>query len=340
MNNQGTYMEKTEIQQSGANKQAHIIDDHFKVERTTTKKPDGIVVFFDELFQDWVSVFKSHSTETEPAEILEDYKQAQEKLSQHEKDTLKYKAFSPKEKYEHWLRHAVMIAFNGERMSWSESIQVDSMRYLEPEIDKYLPFIIRSLTQSIIDEGIFESEEEVLQAHFILDEEAKKHVKIDTIEWVSMDKSVLAEKLWNLFYDSLGLILREISEKIESESSVADEIGETELAKSLSDVSDHLRTASGHIITAWEICLPYISTDFPNLKHTHKIEGIGISNLELTGRIVKLRYNNLSSFLWLLSSKISKDWDADGDRGRKKLSNELHLAAEQIAEAGKLLIKI
>ncbi|EKD44558.1 MAG: hypothetical protein ACD_71C00103G0005 [uncultured bacterium (gcode 4)] len=332
-------MENTDIQQSGANKQTHTIDDHFKVERTTTKKPDGIAVFFDELFQDWVSVFKSHSMETEPTEILEDYKQAQEKFSQHEKNTLKYKALSPKEKYEHWLRHTVMIAFNGGRMSWSESIHVDSMRYLEPQIDKYLPFIIRSLAQSMINENIFESEEEVLQAHFILDEEAKKHVKIDTIEWISMDQPTLAEKLWDLFYDSLWLVLKELSVKIESESLWAKEIGEGELAESLSKAGNSLNMASDHIMRAWEICLPYMSADFLNLKHTHKIEEIGISNLELTDRIVKLRYDNLSSFLWLLSSKISKDWGADGARGRKKLSNELHLASEQITEAGKFLVK-
>ena len=110
--------------------------------------------------------------ETEPTKILDDYKQDQERLSKHEKDVLKYKTSSPKEQYEHWLRHAVMIAFNGERMTGSESIHVDSMRHLEPQIDKYLPFVIRSLTKSLISEG-YDSEDEVLQAHFIFDEEAK-----------------------------------------------------------------------------------------------------------------------------------------------------------------------
>jgi hypothetical protein len=51
MNNQGNLMESSETQHPTTNKQTIVIDDHFKVERTTTKRPDdGVVVFFDELF--------------------------------------------------------------------------------------------------------------------------------------------------------------------------------------------------------------------------------------------------------------------------------------------------
>jgi hypothetical protein len=74
------------------------------------------------------------------------------------------------------------------------------------------------------------------------------------------------------------------------------EIGEGELAEALSKAGNSLKMASDHIIRAWEICLPYMSTDFLSLKHTHKIEEIGISNLELTDRIAKLQYDSLSSF--------------------------------------------
>ena len=50
-----------------------------------------------------------------------------------------------------------------------------------------------------------------------------------------MTQSALAEKIGDLFYDSLSSILKELAQTMTSESSVANEIGENELSKSLSE---------------------------------------------------------------------------------------------------------
>jgi hypothetical protein len=38
------------------------------------------------------------------------------------------------------------------------------------------------------------------------------------------------------------------------------------------DISENLKKASNHIMTAWQICLPYISHNFPVMKHTSEIK--------------------------------------------------------------------
>ena len=42
-------------------------------------------------------------------------------------------------------------------------------------------------------------------------------------------------------------------------------------------ISENLKKASNHIMTAWQICLPYISHNFPVMKHTSEIKWIDIS---------------------------------------------------------------
>ena len=83
-------------------------------------------------------------------------------------------------------------------------------------------------------------------------------------------------------------------------------------------------------MTAWEICLPYVSHDFPEMKHTTEIKWLDIDKEELAKRISNLVNNQLKDFLEKLSAKIHKDWKADEWRKRIKLATELYACAEKL----------
>lgn len=210
-------------------------------------------------------------------------------------------------------------------------------KFWEENPDKYLPWIIEEL--------YWLYDENALEMIFMLDEQAKKYLEIhwnlaksseqvwsvidwdivkknksSTIEWVDFSFEELAEKIWDLFYDSLSSFLSSLGWKIDN-----------------AEITKLLNEASSHIMKAWEICLPYVWEWFPNLKHSSEIKWLDIDNEELAKRISKLMDSELAKFLELLSSKIHKDWEADKWRWRIKLSNELFACAERLKQASNLV---
>jgi hypothetical protein len=178
---------------------------------------------------------------------------------------------------------------------------------------------------------------------FILDEQAKKYLathsslsshskqvesiinwssvkknKTSNIEGVDLSSEELAERVWNLFYDSLTWFVSLLWHEIR------------EWNKELSHVWEYLKKASFNIYNAWTICQPYVWEWFPNLKHSNDIKWIEISREQLTERIANLTDYLLKKFLLDLSKKIHKDWLADEWRWRKKLATELFEASKNI----------
>lgn len=68
-------------------------------------------------------------------------------------------------------------------------------------------------------------------------------------------------------------------------------------------------------------------------KHTKQVKDIDLDNKELAIRIGDLYYDSLSEFLQDLSQKLHEDGIADKNRGRKKLSDSLFQASEDIKKA-------
>lgn len=195
----------------------------------------------------------------------------------------------------------------------------------EPEIDKMVNWMIEWIME-LSDM----SREDVIFRHFILDEESNKYVKTSNVEWIDISQDVLVENVWDLFYDSLSSFLDTLWDKISDFSKIEWELENQEKSLKLQLISENLKKASNHIMTAWQICLPYISHNFPVMKHTSEIKWIDISKEELAVKISKLEYEKLYNFLNKFSNKIHKDWLADEKRWRKKLSNELFEAAKLI----------
>lgn len=210
-------------------------------------------------------------------------------------------------------------------------------KFWEENPDKYLPWIIEEL--------YWFYDENALEMIFMLDEQARKYLEIhwnlaknseqvwsvidsdivkknksSVIEWVDFSLEELAEKIWDLFYDSLSSFLSSLGWKIDN-----------------AEITRLLNEASSNIMKAWEICLPYVWEWFPNLKHSSEIKWLDIDNEELAKRISKLMDSELAKFLELLWAKIHKDWEADKWRWRIKLSNELFACAERLKQASNLV---
>jgi uncharacterized protein YbcI len=195
---------------------------------------------------------------------------------------------------------------------------------LEPNFDVFIPWIMESLKDfwyTIEVEDIF-----------TLDEKAKKTLelsnnisnnsyqventistKTERIEWIDISNEELAEKIGDLFYDSLSSFMSSLWEKLDN-----------------TEISHLLQEASQHIMTAWEICLPYVSHDFPEMKHTTEIKWLDIDKEELAKRISNLVDSELKDFLGKLSAKIYKDGKADEWRNRIKLATQLYSCAEKL----------
>ncbi|MDP2090781.1 MAG: hypothetical protein Q8K30_04245 [Candidatus Gracilibacteria bacterium] len=214
--------------------------------------------------------------------------------------------------------------------------------YLESNFDRFIQGIMLALE----DLGFTGSIEDI----FILDEQAKKYLathsslsshskqvenivngsavkknKTSSIEGVEFSSEELAERVGNLFYDSLTGFVSLLGQEIKK--------GDTNLFQ----VGEYLKKASFSIYNAWTICLPYVGEGFPNLKHSDDIKGIEISREELVERIANLTDDLLKKFLLDLSKKIHKDGLADEGRGRKKLATELFEASKNIELAGNSL---
>jgi len=204
---------------------------------------------------------------------------------------------------------------------------------IDNNFERFIPWIIRMLKE---EWGTGKIED-----IFILDEQAKKAIEIQSnisnssnqventistktkeIEWINLSNKELSEKVWDLFYDSLSSFISFLWENIDN-----------------SEISQLLEEASWYIMNAWNICLPYISHDFPEMKHTSEIKWIDIDKQELAKRIWNLEIDILSDFLEKLWAKIEKDWEADKWRWRIKLAKELENCANKLKEASKILIK-
>lgn len=217
-------------------------------------------------------------------------------------------------------------------------------KFWEENPDKYLPWVIEAL--------YWLYDENALEMIFTLDEQAKKYLEVhwnlannsqavwnvidwnnvkknktSKIEWVDLSSEELAEKIWDLFYDSLASFLSSLWEEL------------SKWNNGLKQVWEYLKTASNHIMNAWRICLPYVWEWFPNLKHSTEIKWLNISREELIKNLWKLTNEALKEFLLNLSKKIHKDWIADEWRWRKKLSNELFETAKNLELAWNTLKK-
>jgi hypothetical protein len=200
----------------------------------------------------------------------------------------------------------------------------ETISYLENDFDRFIPWIVDALE----DNGFTWNLEDI----FIIDEQDKDILeniqksswkvkntiqqKITQIDWINISNKELAEKVWDLFYDSLSFFISSLWEKIDNE-----------------DMSKLLREASNHIMNAWNICLPYVSHDFPEMKHTSDVKWLDIDRENLVKGISNLVDSELKDFLEKLSLKIQKDWEADKWRWRIKLANELFICANRLKEA-------
>jgi len=203
-----------------------------------------------------------------------------------------------------------------------------TISYLENDFDRFIPWIIDVLE----DNGFTWNLEDI----FILDEQDKDILeniqnnsdqvkntiatKTEKIEWINISNEELAEKIWDLFYDSLSSFISSLWGKIDN-----------------TEIAELLKEASNHIMEAWKICLPYVSHDFPEMKHTAEVKWLDIDKEELSKSLSNLMNSELSDFLLKLSAKIQKDWEADKWRNRIKLSNELFACADNLKQASELL---
>lgn len=265
-----------------------------------------------------------------------------EYFERQEKEVQDYKNWNDETRQDLWTRYIFQLL---QSHRWSSQTHSPEMiifsnfrknnKFWEENPDKYLPWVVDSL--------YWLYDENVLEDIFILDEQAKKYLathsslsshskqvenivnwssvkknKTSSIEWVDLSSEELAERVWNLFYDSLTWFISLLWHEIK------------EWNKELSQVWEYLKKASFNIYNAWTICLPYVWEWFPNLKHSHDIKWVEISREELVERIANLTDDLLKKFLLDLSKKIHKDWLADEWRWRKKLSTELFEASKNI----------
>lgn len=273
----------------------------------------------DTVFVDNVPVFTLTSEETHIAEVYTKY---QEEEAKKIKEWVKILPMAEKAKY----MRSLWMGVGDEKYHYT-TIDVSVERKTHPDIDTFLDSMVLAVMEW---EAL--TYEEALEKHFILDEEAKKYVKRWEVEWITMNQEVLAEKVGDLYYDALAAVLSKLSETLALESKKHTVLDDPfELDALILKASQNLEEASAHIMTAWEICKPFLKAPL-NPKHTSDIQGI--PNAILGERIWKLNYWKLSSFLSLLWEKIHKDWLADEWRGRKKLATELFEASDKIRLGG------
>lgn len=285
-------------------------------------------------FIDWKKVIEIGSIhELTPEELYQEYERwEQEKIERNER-LKKQNQLALKEKAK--LMRVLGYDFYGTKNY--DTIDLSAERNLYPDIDMFLDSMVLAVMEW---EGL--TYEEALEKHFILDDEAKKHIKRWDIEWISMNQEELAEKVGDLYYDALAAVLSRLADVLKKDHIKYTELwewdGSPENQSTIDKISlltsENLAKASNHILNAWEICKPFIKPPL-NPKHTSDIQGI--PNAELGERIWKLNYWKLAEFLKLLWEKIHRDWLADESRWRKKLATELFEAAKGISVSSDIL---
>lgn len=248
-----------------------------------------------------------------PETIYKNFLREEGLKTEAQKKEEEYRNSSLNDRASHWFKMCWYYLREWEKFNIKEIRQKR-----EPEIDKMLNWMIEWMIE--LSDMI---REDVIFRYFILDDEAMKYIKTSKIEWVNISNEQLSENIWDLFYDSLAIFLDSLWDNIHLFAKIEWELENEEKSQKLTYIANNLKSASKHIMTAWEICKPYISHDFPIMKHTSDIKWIELSNSELITKISKLEYEELYIFLNLLSEKINKDWLADQWRWRKKLANEL-----------------
>lgn len=239
------------------------------------------------------------------------------------KDNTQYDTFSQKEKQIYWNgRISDIYRGDYDRFPLDLSTFKAEIWVEEDNFEIFIPWIV----QCFID---WTWEELAIEDLFILDEKAQKklwlweddNVKQSTtsalngelhIPWVEMSTSELIENIWNLYYDSLSDFLTEVSSFVQNKS-----------------IRWNLEEAAKYISIAWDICEPFWK-DHP--KHSDNIKGLDISNESISQKIWELKSNELRHFMKLLWEKINRDWVADKERWRSKLSGNLFSAAKILCQ--------
>ncbi len=252
----------------------------------------------------------------------------------HKRERLKkYKEWNQEYKQNYWNNYIFSMYFHYEWNTFPIKIQDfrEKHKELEPNFEKYIPWIIENLkdfwyTIEINDIFILdEKAKKVLEIQFNISNNSKQIentilTKTKNLEWINILNEELAEKIWDLFYDSLSYFLSNLWKNIDNK-----------------EISKLLEESSKNIMNAWKICLPYINYNFPEMKHTSEVKWLDINKEELSMRISNLVDSELKDFLAELSNKIYKDWEADKKRWRKKLSTELYSCADKLKKASKLI---
>lgn len=206
-----------------------------------------------------------------------------------------------------------------------EKINIAEYRKYEPDIDLMLNIIV----DEIFSFSWYKDKKSVIENDFILDDEARSFLKRMDIVWLPYSHEELAEKIGDLFYEPLAGLLYSLASKIEKQIDSDEEVIKL------------LQEASTHILNAWKHCKPYVldvEALKRNSKHTFEIEWSGFNNQELAKAIAFLENEKLKELLWLLSSKIQRDAEADKWRGRLKLAWELFATAEKLNQASEKII--
>ena len=252
----------------------------------------------------------------------------------HKEENFKeYNDWNQEYRQSYWDKYIFSMYFHHEWNTFPIKIQDfrEKHKDLEPDFDKFIPWIIESLKDfwyTIEVNDIFKLDEQAKKALEVQSnisnssEQIKNTIstKTETIEGINISNEELAEKIWDLFYDSLSSFLLSLWENIENK-----------------EISQLLKEASENIIKAWDICLPYVSYDFPEIKHTTEIKWLDIDKEELVKKISNLVDSKLKDFLEKLSIKIQKDWEADKWRWRINLANELFACADRLKEASEII---
>lgn len=246
-----------------------------------------------------------------------------------QKDLDTYSNYWLKEKKDYWIW--VFIAVFNKLEEW-EKIDIPLYRKNEPDIDLFLNDAIDNICWYA-----WQDRETILSECFVLDEQAKRYIKTNQIEWVMLTSEDLSERIWDLFYDWLASFLLSLSNKISENINLDNRLWNIDSLAERKQLSEYLKIASNHIMNAWKICLPYVWEWFPNLKHSTQVKWLDTSKEELAIRVWNLNNVSLKEFLLHLSKKIHKDWLADEWRWRKKLATELFEASKNIKLALKLL---
>ncbi len=210
-------------------------------------------------------------------------------------------------------------AFRGFSPYSEPHYDIADMRIKEPKIDAFIDnFVVCVMLNAEC------SYEEAL-SFFKLDDEARKHIRSLQIEWLEdMPYPEVAKKLWDLYYEPLAVFLDSLSETFAQYPNTR-------------VIAPDIKTASEHILNAWEICKTRLQVD-NSPKHTHTVADI--PNGELGKRIWMLAYDELYKLISLLAEKMQKDAEADAGRNRQKLAGELFTSTKALKETSKKLVAI